>query len=55
MMITDLTAGQRAQLTVVVEKALRSFQVRRDAERRECGNRILQALETNSEEPLSPR
>jgi hypothetical protein len=55
MMIPDLTAGQRAQLTVVVERALRSFQVRRDSDRRECGGRILQALETNSEAPFSPR
>lgn len=42
--ITELTAGQRAQLAVVVERALRSFRVRRDSDRFGCGTRILEAL-----------
>jgi hypothetical protein len=44
MMIPDLSAGQRAQLAVGVEMALRSFWVRRDGDRRKRATRILQAL-----------
>jgi hypothetical protein len=47
MMLPDLTRGQRAELGVVVGRALRTFGVRRDSDRRECGTRILQALETD--------
>jgi hypothetical protein len=44
MMVPELTPGERAQLTVVVEKALRSWRVRRDSDRNDCGKRILAAL-----------
>jgi hypothetical protein len=47
MMIPDLTAGQRAQLAVLVEMVLRSFRVRRDSDRQKCATRTLQALERN--------
>jgi hypothetical protein len=48
MMISDLNAGQRAQLTMVVEMALRSFRMRRDSDRHKGATRIIQALKVSS-------
>jgi hypothetical protein len=46
MMASELTPTQRAELTVVVERAMRSHRVRRDSDRRTTGERILAALDT---------
>jgi hypothetical protein len=44
MMLSELTASQRAQLAVVIQRALRSRRVRRDSDRRITGERLLAAL-----------
>jgi hypothetical protein len=44
MMAADLTPSQQAQLRVVTERALRSYRVRRDNDRREAARRLLEAL-----------
>jgi hypothetical protein len=44
MMVSDLTATQRAQLVVVTERAMRSYRVRRDSDRHTTGERLLTAL-----------
>jgi hypothetical protein len=44
MMVPQLTPSQRAQLTVVVERALRSFRVRRDSDRHSTGEHLLAVL-----------
>jgi len=48
MMVPDLTATQRAQLVVVTERALRSYRVRRDSDRRATGERLLASLRGRS-------
>jgi hypothetical protein len=50
MMVGDVTTGQRAELTAVVERALRSLRTRRDRDRNELGRRILAALGQNGAE-----
>ena len=47
MMVAELTTGQRAELSAVIGRVLRSFRTRRDVERRELGKRILSALGQN--------
>jgi hypothetical protein len=44
MMLSELTASQRAQLAVVTERAVRSHRVRRNSDRRMTGERLLAAL-----------
>lgn len=44
MMVSDLTATERAQLAVVTERALRRYRLRRDSDRRTTAERLLAAL-----------
>lgn len=44
MMAPELTPMQRAQVIVVVDRALRSFRVRRDSDRHTTAKRLLAAL-----------
>jgi hypothetical protein len=44
MMAPELTPTERAQLTVVIERALRSRRVRRDSDRHEIGEDLLTTL-----------
>jgi hypothetical protein len=44
MMVPELTPSQRSQLTVTIERALRSFRVRRDSDRHSTGKRVLALL-----------
>jgi hypothetical protein len=44
MMLPDLTATERAQLLVVTERALRSYRVRRDDERRTIAEELVAAI-----------
>jgi hypothetical protein len=47
MMVRDLSPGQRAELEAVVDRARRSFRVRRDHDRAAAARRILSALGQN--------
>jgi hypothetical protein len=44
LMVPDLTPSQRAELTVVTERAKRSRRMRRDSDRHTTGQRLLEAL-----------
>ena len=46
MMAPKLTPTQRAQLTLIVERAMRSRRVRRDSDRHTTGERVLAKLDT---------